>query len=164
MLAAVFCPTKKKRQMINANELRIGNLVMDRSGKTLCIDWFEKDKVCMSMGEFSFMDDKFPLHPMTEYFEYLKPISLSEEILFKYGFEINDDLGDQKFYQIPNIKRGFGVEKDHDEWSLYYYWDNGANNYYTILYDEKHFIYLHQLQNLWFCLTGQELSVVANGS
>jgi len=75
---------------MKAQELRIGNLVFDRGGKIICVDYFERDKVCMKMGEYDtgleFMP-KSELHPLTEEITYCNPIPLTEEWFVKFGFE-----------------------------------------------------------------------------
>lgn len=82
------------------------------------------------------------------------PIPLSEEWIIRLGFEKVEDLGDMIYYQIKGNKRGFGIKFDHDVWAFYLH----ARSEYTILiYDEPHFQYVHQLQNIYHSLTGQEL-------
>ena len=69
--------------MIKASELRIGNLVMDRGGKTLVVDYWEgpnKIAQTMTIGNTT-------VHPLTEYCDYLQPILLTPEILEACGFE-----------------------------------------------------------------------------
>jgi len=67
-----------------------------------------------------------------------KPILITEEWLLKFGFE-NDD--DQRYF-----KNGIYL-------ILY---DEGC----TILHNQIHinYFYVHQLQNLYFALTGKELT------
>jgi len=126
--------------MIKATDLRIGNLVLDRGGKTLKISWFEPDKVCMEvfvMGQF--------VHPLTEYFDWLEPIPLTPEILVACGFDkqsngtyahVNSDLS--CVFKISHVGDG--------KW----YSINATTNIPIL--------YLHQLQNLYYCLTGEEIN------
>lgn len=81
--------------------------------------------------------------------EDFEPIPLTEEILLKCGFE-KDDIRDQDYYEwyqkeFPII----GVLCQSSD--------------KTYLFDENtdtlRIYYLHQLQNLTFALTGQELSI-----
>lgn len=51
-------------------------------------------------------------------------------------------------------KRGYGVKYDHEEWVFYLY---AGDSYTPLIYDEPHFQYVHQLQNLYFFLTNTEL-------
>ena len=117
---------------MKTTELRLGNLVYDRSGKLLRIDWWENiNKVCMDMNIGGTQ-----VHPLTEYPEFCKPIPLTEEWLLKFGFFKNDDL----FY-IGEI----GLYLDGNIW-----WNKELIN--------GDCEYIHQLQNLYFALTGKELS------
>lgn len=130
--------------MINANELRIGNWVKDRGGKNIRIDFFEHLQIgydCKFGMINSVSDDYGPLHPLTEYTNFAKPIPLTPEILEKCGaivYEFDNGLGNQY-----RIKDRLFVIRDGD------IVDYGSS---VII---KH---LHQLQNLYFALTGEELN------
>jgi hypothetical protein len=71
--------------------------------------------------------------------EELKPIPLTEEWLLKFGFEknITTDLYPTFSYDILNVNDG-----------IVYVLNYGFVN---------HIKYIHQLQNLYFALTGEEL-------
>jgi len=70
---------------------------------------------------------------------YLYPIPLTEEILLKCGYEINF-IDFKHFYKLHNL-----------------YLDSNFQPIDTfITYEIK---YLHQLQNLYFALTNQELNI-----
>lgn len=78
----------------------------------------------------------------------IEPIELTEEILLKCGFEeyeLNDDLG----YALRKIVNGifFKYDIEYGEVSIF------INN------EVVSFKYLHQLQNLYFSLTGEELEI-----
>lgn len=83
-------------------------------------------------------------------------IPLTEEWLLKFGFIKDEDLGDMIYYQMPEKKRGYGVCFDHDEIVLYHYNILGITN---LIYDSEHFQNVHQLQNIYFALTGEELTI-----
>lgn len=106
--------------MINANELRIGNLV-------------EKNGVV-------YVADFITIRMAHNY----NPIPLTPEILEKAGFEI-------QISQIDFWKKG----------KVYMYWDGEelSANFGHIEQLDVHVKYLHQLQNLFFALTGEELTV-----
>ncbi len=130
--------------MISVRELRIGNIALCKSVYT---------------GEFELMvvDEIIPNKP----YEYgvngyteslLKPIPLTEEILLKSGFEKAE---------IP-FKDGSG--------SLFGYTAKGMeafvlkyNPFNPVCFTEYHYgkkiEHLHQLQNLFFDLTGKELEI-----
>jgi hypothetical protein len=79
-------------------------------------------------------------------FKHLKaePIELTAEVLEKAGFrhEVHDDTS---FY----IKGKIWLSHNDDEWFL------------PGIYEDmcKHFKFLHQLQNLFYCLTGEEINI-----
>lgn len=79
--------------------------------------------------------------------EQLYPISLTEEWLLKFGFEINMD----NF----NWNAGIGDWKDDFELALRYTEDSGWF-YRSIKTPIK---YVHQLQNLYYSIMGKELKL-----
>lgn len=125
---------------MNARELRIGNFIQDRAGKNLQIDWFERDVVCMNMNVSG-----INVHPLTEDIKYIKPIPLTEEWLFRFGL----------VKQLEN-----GRAKKMKIWKCpIYKTSNGLNYGFTIYAFAKklNILYVHQLQNLYFALTNNEL-------
>ena len=83
-----------------------------------------------------------------------EPILLTEELLLKFGFvkEYNTDEGENRdcFY-LNNSDDSFYINYD----TSYNGWYLGASTYgfLTEIY------YVHQLQNLYFALTGTELEI-----
>mgnify|MGYP003656513470 FL=1 len=71
-----------------------------------------------------------------------KPIPLTEEWLVKFGFEY--DVLEEFYFEINDIRGQFYEEENSFELDHY----ELANCYYV-----------HQLQNLYFALTGQELEI-----
>jgi hypothetical protein len=70
----------------------------------------------------------------------LKPIPLTEEWLLKFGFEYSDLNGDSGLWKIPPFQ-------------IY-------GKYNQFIYDYRLDVnYVHQLQNLYFALTGEELEI-----
>jgi len=141
--------------MIQANELRRGIFIMDRGNKMWAIDcWESCDKVAAkipSLGIHPVLGEMFG-HPFTEKLEYLQPIPLTPEILEKCGFE-NDNVFEKMFKYLN--------KSIYDTDKLTFRKEEGficfdGIKYRTLL---KHIIYLHQLQNLYFALTGEELTV-----
>lgn len=131
--------------MIQANELRIGNLILDRGEKVLRVDWFEREKICMKM-----VIRGTEVHPLTEEVKHLHPIPLTEEMLLKCGFKKSPvfgayyiDVDDELQIYVGTTKRISLINQlDEDE-------------HYSIIQVDS----LHQLQNLYFALTGEELNV-----
>jgi len=73
-----------------------------------------------------------------------EPITLTEEWLLKFGFEKSGE---------PYIIENFAVEENGLNWYLYMYdEENGCDVNIGIIQ------YVHQLQNLYFALTGEELT------
>jgi len=112
--------------MIQANELRIGNLLQDEDGA------FPVTKTFFSLLEINL--------------ETCKPIPLTEEWLLKFGFEkvCYEKYAHKKLNKLrayPHVmKNGFGI-------------------YLMDSYGLPHIKYVHQLQNLYFALTGTELKL-----
>lgn len=114
--------------MVKANEIRIGN-------------WIEFDN---RFFEIHTISEVFPTLNTAEFgigvvdWNNIKPIELTEEILFKCGFK-EDDL----FYHKDDIIIS-----------------NFYEDFLTLDgYDCSKIRYLHQLQNLYFALTNQELNI-----
>lgn len=115
---------------MKANELRIGNLVQDEEG----------------------------IFPITEtYFNLLKlnlettePIPLTEELLLRLNY-----IKKGKYFVCPdNSTRVYKTENSNDYWfELGYDTDNDTE--WRML---NNFEFLHQLQNLYFAITGSELT------
>jgi len=69
-----------------------------------------------------------------------EPIPLTEEWLEKFGFEYSDLNGDSGLWKIPPFQ-------------IY-------GKYNQFIYDYRLDVnYVHQLQNLFYCLTGEELII-----
>ena len=122
---------------LRANELRIGNLVSrldlgDHSLRVESVLELRKDKV-LTTG---------PISVICLYSE-IKPIPLSEEWLLKFGF---DQIGSSVSYKIGEYCI------DIRELNLFHF---SIVGYLTIAKIK----YVHQLQNLFFALTGWELSI-----
>lgn len=110
--------------MVQANELRIGNLVIDSKNYRITILSISKKGMCS--GYFPELNDYG-----TEEIKLLKPIPLTEEWLVKFGFE--KALDHEGF-----IKNGLS------------FFEGFLSN------EQKHKLqYVHQLQNLYFALTGE---------
>lgn len=129
--------------MIKASELRLGSWISDihASGKVIWQVMAIKDSICHYGGFRARYED-------------LIPIPLTPEILEQCGFFLDEDLGDQKYYQMKDQTHGFGVCFDHDDIELYYFDSMGIT---ILLYDEIHFQSLHHLQNTFIDLAGKEL-------
>ena len=114
---------------MNINELRINNLISHR-GLICTVEIIngELDEIYF-LGEDFYHWDK----P-----ENLEGVPLTEEVLLKFGF---DDLGDY----------GFGIGEFHIRM-------HSNELYFPISNRKIYIIKVHQLQNLYFALTGKELT------
>jgi hypothetical protein len=130
---------------MKANELRIGNLFQDRSGKILRLEYWYRNKPAQKVftekrrwNGWELVED----YPLTEDLEYCKPIPLTEERLLEFGFE-----------------------KDVSKYNICWF----LNHVYIWFVDGKYINeldlpidYVHQLQNLYFTLKGEELTYGGN--
>jgi hypothetical protein len=131
--------------MIEARELRIGNFVdCERplyDEKFITVESVSFDSINLNFREYEL--------------EKLQPIPLTEEWLLKFGFELETDDGDVKYYEIQRF--WYYVIFDHGDVRLDI--KTGKNITHTVFYMDERFQYVHQLQNLYFALTGEELTI-----
>jgi len=122
--------------MITANELRIGNLVKWRE-HILSIKSIDYESVYVELNEELriLYETKYLYLPITE----IEPVPLTEELLLKFGFE-----------------------KDVTEYNICWF----LNHVYIWFVDGEYINeldlpikYVHQLQNLYFALKGEELTL-----
>lgn len=122
--------------MVNEKELRIGNAVLDDCGLPVKIDsietaWNERNEVY-----YMFYD-----HRGSENLD-ISPIPLTEELLVKLGFGRYEFDHKENQYRLNDRLIVIRGDFFHD--------------YGTSVKLE----YVHQLQNLYFALTGKELEYV----
>ncbi len=117
---------------MKTNELRIGNFV-DYLGSYKVIDVING-----SHGIVEFDDGAFERN-----INLIKPIPLSEEILLKFDFIKDDNL-------LFRTKNGIRLE-------FYFYKSSEIEVYLDS--NPLNIKYVHQLQNLYFCLCGEELEI-----
>jgi hypothetical protein len=141
---------------MESRELRIGNIT--EYGTILALP-FEDGRV-KALLEIGFCE-----------IEQLEPILLSEEILISMGFEESrgyfeeDDEDEDKLdYDGDDPNRYFYKDNPESEsWLLIqssFVWKNPIVVYATNHDGEpisKEYKYVHEVQNLWFALTGTEL-------
>ncbi len=120
--------------MIEAKELRIGNLVISPSLNEITVNarWILEQHQCDLSN-----------------CEYLKPIPITEEWLLKFGFKKDNHgfvLHDKMSLSI-HFSKELGFVPCWQDFVL------------SIKYNLK---YIHQLQNLYFALTQKELEINGN--
>lgn len=122
---------------MNAKELRIGNLVNTTKGvaKIGIIDESINGEFCGIVS-----NDDESIYMRLPYDGEIQPIPLTEEWLLKFGFN--------KF-PASNL-----WDRD-DFWTLYY---STEKKKWIFDHLEMSIKYVHQLQNLYFALTGEELT------
>jgi len=119
--------------MIDHSEIRIGNLV-----------YMFGDAVSLTKEHMIYllMEDKQP-----------HPITLTEEWLTKFGYSYANENG-QKFYWHIEMPYFQLRRDDEDCWLLWYDEDS-----MEALICKEEIKYVHQLQNLYYALTGTELEI-----
>jgi hypothetical protein len=134
-----------KATELRANELRIGNLVnineetrIDNTNELPLINPLFKIERIDEDGEIIIYSEINNLHIHCD-LESIQPIPLTEEWLLKFGFEKKKD--------VYFIKRGIRLYPIRD---LYY------RGEFPI---KRDIIFIHQLQNLYFALMGEELTI-----
>ena len=120
---------------MNARELRLGN-------KIYFIMCDSKDQNMDEKKEITIYDDDMTYMLNNE--SLFEPIPLTEEWLLKFGFEKNG-----RDWELPNFR--FHVNKPIN-YNGFVFCDG-----YTVITEKIQ--YVHQLQNLYFALTGAELTV-----
>lgn len=126
---------------MKASELRIGNLVKSAlTGETLEVDWLVIKHI--SNGN---MQSVYKPHEKV----YL-PIPLTAEILEKAGFE---KATDNRYGGWLSLADKHGQRLRIREWEHGFFHTPSSASEPIYLY------HLHQLQNLYFALTGEELNI-----
>ena len=155
---------------MKANELRIGNLItIDNSvywlklrdiplivthiGQTMNI----KGESSHSVGcEHINQKTNTYYETYSQFIENIKPIPLTEEWLLRFGFEKGNKVYKDAF-SINLLKTDLYLRKCY--YGGYYWGFNLENKLDCEFNDAKSVKYVHQLQNLYFALTGEELTI-----
>lgn len=132
--------------MIVPQEIRIGNYVSYNN--QTCYVFVIAEDVCQIRGEkISFISGSIIKY------KHIAPIELNEDWLLKFGFEkkqireeLKNKLGDYAF-SLSGVSF-FTLIQDSDGFML--------SKFETYIITVK---YVHQLQNLFFALTGEELTI-----
>jgi hypothetical protein len=121
--------------MIEANELRIGNLALTPRKVIVSIERIIDTSFCaLNKGSI-------------RWYSKLNPIPITEEWLVSFGFFINNYESDNfgtTVYQFKN----FAI-----------YCNYSVNKWLVCYIDGVELESVHQLQNLYFALTGEELKL-----
>jgi len=122
-------------------ELRIGNYISNQDGTLRGIP----------IGEPHIVDKTD-----FKWAEMYVPIPLTEEWLLKFGFELKDkiNMGFIKQINFPHMKNYLYVNSKYYTTAL---WDEISQKEFLIMLNPCQ--YVHQLQNLYFALTNEELTI-----
>jgi hypothetical protein len=120
--------------MIKANELRLGNWIDDQESGIRFIGSIGQYTLSLGHDGYSGLDGRN--------YSQISPIELTEEWLLKFGFETLNG----GFYFL-RLKDGYRFEILFRE----------GNIKADLLTFDPQIKYVHQLQNLYFALTGEEL-------
>lgn len=135
------------RPTIKTSELRLGNWVFGHNPATMAykqVGYFKVDDI-NEEGVNTYRVDGFDTESA-----YYEPIPLTPELLEKCGFELN-----KKVYRWH--KNTITICNNEDNTG--FYWDLSADGGLRLATEWKDVNYLHQLQNLFFALTGEELQI-----
>lgn len=142
---------------LKPSELRIGNSVLNRGGERLEIDRFYGNKI---ESDIKNMPNKDPLtgipiyyHPFTEEIQYCKPIPITKEKLLQLGFTKTEDND----YSLTVGRKTFLLslaDFGDTDFHVLYRCDIGID-FCSLVYID----YIHEIQNIVFDLTGEELTI-----
>lgn len=127
-------------------ELRIGNYLTLFENDILKIEQIKKD--CDNYQGYAIYFTNGDSSSLV-YDDSLKPIPLTEEWLIRFGFKYE---GRDYFAIETFLKEDFVITREQDSFCFPYedYVGNDVDTYIK---------YAHQLQNLYFALTGKELTI-----
>jgi hypothetical protein len=126
--------TKEKNKPMKSNELRIGNWITWKStGKIEMVEKVDVYGLHVCVNDVNIED--------------ALPIPLTEEWLIRFGFE-----ADHNDYFFECEEHGVELEAS---WSSRN--QKTGESYGWHISEYKHVKHIHQLQNLYFALTGEEL-------
>ena len=135
---------------MEAKELRIGNLVK-------CNPKFSKEVSTFVEYDDEIVKIKHISEKETEWWSMgchitqLIPIPLTEEWLLKFGFELNDDA-----YLKTEGRQSISIPRFNKDDDFYILYQEDVGCGYNPL---RYLDYVHELQNLYFALTGKELTL-----
>lgn len=124
--------------MIQANEIRVGNAVYDHDGVLRWINHRKISDIASRPNDHGYM-----------------PIPLTEEWLLKFGFEEYRFYKDRISYKLVQERGG-----DYFVTGEWFHKCLSEGNAVILNYNLQ---YVHQLQNLFFALTGKELELKKEG-
>ena len=139
--------------MIKANELRIGNFIYRQTLPVIPANFINKEIISVGKVDEDLFNDKIDCQ--------FSPIPLTEEWLKKFGFEWKSENKTWRIeYRIPFVDDGKRIAIHVWEDEVMGIW--GVTLWEVVPIDDVTptvIKYVHQLQNLYHALTGQELQL-----
>jgi hypothetical protein len=132
---------------MKVSELRIGNFVKDKNAQYKTVNGFTQ---ILATGIYQFHLEKLELDALP----------LTEEWLLKFGFEYNKRGNWNRYFKEGIYPRSFAFQFYKNGRIDFWYGDFNVGNLNRIKYNPLQ--YVHQLQNLYFALTGKELEYEQN--
>ena len=136
---------------MKANELRIGNwILIPYQNAPIVVPAHETQVQGITIFGEILTDNTPILEGLKTHYNHIFGISLTEEWLLKFGF---DNINSKEYgIKCGSCWMSLSNPKDMGEWQDCYCW----------VFDRFKFIelkYVHQLQNLYFAFTGEELTI-----
>lgn len=140
---------------MKANDLRIGNYINYCNENVIVLSLIALNRRLWDV-ELGYFTDSIGFERSFDD-ENINPIPLTEEWLLKFGFKLDEDYGNWHLsdYDIYSIKKDYyrkavcGIKEGVVVWYF------GASDDYYSWTQKLEFV--HQLQNLYFVLTNEEL-------
>jgi len=130
---------------IDACQLRIGNMVRFVDTKETCPIYQIEHRFRKTYRVNDLNDN-----------DQIEPIPLTEEWILKMGFYINEN-GEPEKETVDGMDIALSISMNESPYKYSPWFVNKENlTYYIMGVDVK---YVHSLQNLYFALTGQELTI-----
>jgi len=126
---------------METNEFRIGNYVFLHKNSIGKVTAIEQHLILINQYYVKINDTNDIYYQANQ----IKPIPLNEELLLKCGFV---KLGDLDFFYILEYEMNFKISSDLKMIA-----------WYNLQLHNVKIEYLHQLQNLYFALTNNELNI-----
>lgn len=128
---------------MEANELRIGNFADYHGATVIALDIFRSEWI-----RWGYFIDSIGFSRRLNEEDSPKPIPLTEEWLIKLGFVTDED--DEEAYHNTVLY----LERNNNKSPFWGVWKGVESNIYL-----RHIDYVHELQNLFHSLTGEELTI-----
>ena len=137
----MFKKTNRNSKTMKASDLRIGNWV------NIFLNDVDYNTIQIKVDDLYYIIQKNGVY---------EPIPLTEEWLTKFGFKYINTESSYLTYAEPshNYYLQMDVRKSDNKWIIL---DNTMSE--LIAFAMVDIIYVHQLQNLYFALTGEELII-----